>query len=120
MNINGDYISHLRFADDIVIMAESLQDLQEMVHSLNAASQRVDLGMNLDKTKVMFNGNVIPRPIDVGGTPLEVVQEYVYLGQTLQLGRNNFEKEVTRRIQLGWAAFGKLRQVFSSPIPQCL
>nr|ADI61810.1 endonuclease-reverse transcriptase [Bombyx mori] len=120
ININGEYISHLRFADDIVIMAESLQDLQEMVHSLNAASQRVGLGMNLDKTKVMFNGNVIPRPIDVGGTPLEVVQEYIYLGQTLQLGRNNFEKEVTRRIQLGWAAFGKLRQVFSSPIPQCL
>ncbi|KAA5553182.1 hypothetical protein F3G54_32575, partial [Pseudomonas aeruginosa] len=27
ININGEYISHLRFADDIVIMAVSLQDL---------------------------------------------------------------------------------------------
>jgi hypothetical protein len=27
ININGEYISHLRFADDIVIMAETLQDL---------------------------------------------------------------------------------------------
>jgi hypothetical protein len=47
----------------------------------------------------------------------EVVQKYVYLGQTLQLGRNNFEHEVNRRIQLGWAAFGKLRRFFSSSIP---
>ncbi|CAH2233806.1 jg22491 [Pararge aegeria aegeria] len=33
------------------------------------------------------------------------------------------EKEVNRRIQLfidGWAAFGKLRDIFSSKIPQCL
>jgi hypothetical protein len=31
-----------------------------------------------------------------------------------------FEDEVNRRIQLGWAAFGKLRRVFSSSIPQSL
>ncbi|CAH2222158.1 jg26044 [Pararge aegeria aegeria] len=30
------------------------------------------------------------------------------------------EKEVNRRIQIGWAAFGKLRNIFSSKIPQCL
>ncbi|CAH2268473.1 jg16903 [Pararge aegeria aegeria] len=36
------------------------------------------------------------------------------------LDRNSFEKEIDRRIQLGWGAFGKLRRVFSSPIPQCL
>nr|XP_032514272.1 uncharacterized protein LOC116767872 [Danaus plexippus plexippus] len=35
-------------------------------------------------------------------------------------GRNNFEREVDRRDQLGWAAFSKLRRVFSFPLPQCL
>ncbi|XP_028175804.1 uncharacterized protein LOC114364024 [Ostrinia furnacalis] len=49
-----------------------------------------------------------------------VVDNYVYLGQTVQLGRSNFEKEVNRRIQLGWAAFGKLREILTSEIPQCL
>ncbi|CAK1601531.1 unnamed protein product [Parnassius mnemosyne] len=38
----------------------------------------------------------------------------------MQLGKNNFKKEADRRIQLGWAAFRKLRRVFSSPIPQSL
>lgn len=74
INVNGEYLSHLRFADDIVIMAESLQDLQKMLSSLNAASRRVGLGMNLDKTKVMFNEHIIPEPISVEGVVLEVVQ----------------------------------------------
>ncbi|CAB3248796.1 unnamed protein product [Arctia plantaginis] len=106
--------------NDIVIMAETLQDLQQMLNDLADTSVRIGLRMNLDKTKVMFNEHVLPEPIAVHGAVLEVVQNYVYLGQTLQLGRNNFEDEVNRRIRLGWAAFGKLRRVFSSSIPQCL
>ncbi|CAG9565546.1 unnamed protein product [Danaus chrysippus] len=68
----------------------------------------------------MSNVHVVPTSIKIGGSTLEVVDSYVYLGQTVQLGKSNFEKEVNRRIQLGWAAFGKLRRIFSSRIPQCL
>ncbi|RVE40475.1 hypothetical protein evm_014875 [Chilo suppressalis] len=93
ININGERISHLRFADDIVIMAETLQDLQQMLNDLADSSIRIGLRMNLDKTKVMFNEHVLPEPIAIHGAVLEVVQKYVYLGQTLQLGRNNFEDE---------------------------
>jgi hypothetical protein len=49
--------------------------------------------MNLDKTKVMFNETFLPEPIAIHGVFLEVVQKYVYLRQTLQLGRNKFEDE---------------------------
>lgn len=120
VNVNGEYISHLRFADDIVIFAETLEELNGMLGSLNESSRCVGLGMNLDKTKIMFNKNVVPRPIRVDGVLLEVVQDYIYLGQTIELGRHNFEREADRRIRLGWAAFGKLRRVFTSTIPQCL
>ncbi|CAG9788817.1 unnamed protein product [Diatraea saccharalis] len=68
----------------------------------------------------MFNEHVLPEPIAVCGAVLGIVPKYVYFGQTLQLGRNNFESEVNGRVRLGWAAFGKLRQVFTSSIPQCL
>jgi hypothetical protein len=80
------------------------------LNHLADSSARIGLRMNLDKTKVMFNGHVLPEPIAICGAVLEVVQKYVYLGQTLQLGRNNSEDEVNRRIQQGWAAFGKLRR----------
>lgn len=68
----------------------------------------------------MFNGHVTPRPVIVNDAALEVVQEYIYLGQSVQLGRHNFEKEAARRIRLGWAVFGKLRHIFESSIPQSL
>jgi hypothetical protein len=84
ININGEYISHLRFADDIVIMAETLQDLQLMLNELADSFVRIGLRENLDKTKVMFNKNVLPEPIAIPGVVLDVVQKYVYLGQTLQ------------------------------------
>ncbi|RVE41117.1 hypothetical protein evm_014233 [Chilo suppressalis] len=97
-----------------------LEDLNTMLEHLSDASQRVGLKMNMDKTKIMSNAHVAPAPINVGNVTLEVVDHYVYLGHTIQLGNSNFEKEISRRIQLGWAAFGKLRNIFASKIPQCL
>jgi hypothetical protein len=83
-----------------------------MLNDLADSSVSIGLRMNLDKTTVMFNEHVLPEPIAIHGAVLEVFQKYVYLRQTLQLGRNNFEDEINRRIQLGWA--GKLRRAFSS------
>ncbi|CAH2234308.1 jg25280 [Pararge aegeria aegeria] len=74
-------------------------------------------GLNMSKTKVMSNALVPLQPVIVESTALEIVDEYVYLEHAIQLGRSNFEKEVNRRIQLGWAASGKLRDIFSSKIP---
>jgi hypothetical protein len=60
----------------------------------------------------MFNEHehVLPEPITIRGAIL--VQKYVYSGNVcpsrhifveIHLGRNYFEDEVNRRIQLGWA-----------------
>ncbi|CAK1577928.1 unnamed protein product [Parnassius mnemosyne] len=98
ININGEYITHLRFADDIVLMAESLEDLSTMLNDLNSVSQRIGLKMNMDKTKIMFNVHVTPMPVVVGNTKLEVVDEYVYLGQIVRLCKSNFDREVNRPI----------------------
>ena len=76
--------------------------------------------MNLDKRKVMFNTQIMPEPIIVDGVPLEVDTEYVFLGQTIQLGRNNFEREADRIIQLSRAAIRKLRHVFLLLVPESL
>jgi hypothetical protein len=101
-------------------MVKTLQHLLLMLNDQADSSVRIGLRENLDKTKVRFNEHVLREPIAIRGVVLKFVHKYVYLGQTLQLGRNNFEDEVNRRIQLGWAAFGKLRLVLSSSIPQSL
>ncbi|CAK1587053.1 unnamed protein product [Parnassius mnemosyne] len=71
----------VRQGDVVVLMAESLEDLSTMLNDLNSVSQRIGLKMNMDKTKIMFNVHVTPMPVVVGSTKLELVDEYVYLGQ---------------------------------------
>ena len=55
IKIDSEYLSHLRFANGIIIFANSMEELQEMLHELNQASLEVGLSMNLKKTKVMYN-----------------------------------------------------------------
>ncbi|XP_052745839.1 uncharacterized protein LOC128199637 [Bicyclus anynana] len=67
--INGNYLNHLRFADDIVIMAESPKDLEEMITTLDQESKKVGLDMNTDKTKIMTNTYKRPIQRSFNGTP---------------------------------------------------
>ena len=46
ININGRFLNHLRFADDIVLIAPNLEQLEMMLLQLNAESQKVGLKMN--------------------------------------------------------------------------
>lgn len=78
--------------------------------------------MNMSKTKVMtgVSGGTFTN-IVVGGTPLEIVDHYVYLGHCLSFDREHRNNEIRHRVQLGWAAFHKLDDVLKArKIPQCL
>lgn len=56
ININGQHLSHLRYADDIIIIANGLHELEIMLNKLNIKSKKVGLKMNTNKTKVMYMG----------------------------------------------------------------
>merc|ERR1712055_316011 len=60
IKINGEYLSHLRYADDIIVFASNKHELQIMLQQLNIASKAVGLGMNYGKTKTMCNRFVDP------------------------------------------------------------
>jgi hypothetical protein len=51
-NIQGQQISNLRFADDIVLLAESAQYLQTFVNKVNFSSCNFGLKINIAKTEV--------------------------------------------------------------------
>jgi hypothetical protein len=72
-------MTHLRFADDMVVMAETLEDLSIMLGDLNGVSKQVALKMNMDKTQIMSNSRVVPTPVEGGNSTLEVVDQYTYI-----------------------------------------
>ena len=108
-------MNHLRFADDIVLLSDNPDDLQIMIHELNEASLNVGLEMNLSKTKIMTN-DTIPATIKVNRTAIEKVENYVYLGQEIRMGKENQVNEIDRRIRLMWAAYAKLDFAFKMNI----
>ena len=49
--IDGTLLTHLRFADDLVLFAKTPQDLQSMLEELTKESEKVGLLMNAGKNK---------------------------------------------------------------------
>lgn len=108
INIDGSYLNHLRFADDIVLISNNRHELSDMVKQLNDASKKVGLKMNISKTKIISNNE---EHILIDGIELENVEEYIYLGHTIKIGKENQSAEIRRRIRLTWAAFGKMKHI---------
>ena len=111
ITINGSKLSNLRYADDLVIIANSARELQEMMTSLAAESAAVGLTMNKSKTLVMTNRR--PSPIFVDSQQLTYSNEFVYLGQRISFDRN-ISLELNRRIRSGWASFNRFRQLLTN------
>ena len=80
VKIYGEYLSHLIFADDIVLIANSTSKLQEMIQDIHDISKPGGLKMHLGKTKVMCNKHVNKDDVIVDGKEIEEVHRYVYIG----------------------------------------
>ena len=119
INIDGERLTHLRFADDIVLISDNIGNAKQMLEELVGASLKVGLRINTSKTQIMTN-LVLAQSIRIGDSDIKETHLYKYLGHEIQIGKNNQTNEIQRRIGLGWAAFGKLRETFKSDIPICL
>ena len=54
ININGQNITNIRYADDAIILADSEQQLQHMIDKLNATCEQYGMAMNAKKTNTMI------------------------------------------------------------------
>jgi len=54
-------ITNLRYADDIILLATSEAELQELVDHLDRVSHKYSLFINVDKTKVMASDGIACR-----------------------------------------------------------
>ena len=57
-------INNLRYADDTTLMAESEEELKSLLMKVKEESEKVDLKLNIQKTKIMASGPIISWQID--------------------------------------------------------
>ena len=53
INIAGRNINNLRYADDTTLMAESKKELKSLLMKVKEKSEKADLKLNIQKTKIM-------------------------------------------------------------------
>ena len=70
-------INNLRYADDTTLMAESEEELKSLLMKVEKESEKVDLKLNIQKTKIMASCPITSWEID--GETVETVRLY-FLG----------------------------------------
>ena len=68
-------INNLRYADDIILMAESEEELKSLLMKVKEESEKVGLKLNIQKTKIMAFGPITSWQI-VG----ETVADFILAG----------------------------------------
>ena len=71
----GRNISNLRYADDTTLMAESKEELKNLLMKVNEESENVVLMLNIQKTKIRASSPITSWQID--GEKMETVTDFI-------------------------------------------
>ena len=91
-------INNLRYADDTNPMAESEEELKSLLMKVKEESEKVDLKLNIQKTKIMASGPITSWEID--GETVETVSDFIFLGSKISADGDCCH-EIKRRLLLG-------------------
>ena len=58
IKIAGRNNNNLRYTDDSTLMAESEEELKSLLMNVNEESEKVDLKLNIQKTKIVASGPI--------------------------------------------------------------
>ena len=78
IEITGRNINNLRYADDTTLMAESEEELKNLLVKVKEESEKVGLKLNIQKTKIMTSGPITSLEID--GETVETVSDFNFWG----------------------------------------
>ena len=103
-------INNLTYADDTTLMAESEEELKSLLMKVKEESGKVDLKLNIRKTKIMASG-----PITSQQTEPEKVEAVtvIFLGSQITAD-DDCSHEIKRRWLLGRKAMTNLDSILKS------
>ena len=76
IKIAGRNINNLRYADDTTLMAESEEELKNLLIKVKEESEKTGLKLNIQKTKIMASGPITSWEID--GETMETLRDCIF------------------------------------------
>ena len=104
-------ITDADYADDITILANTSNQAETLLHSLELAAEGIGLHINAHKTEYMgFNqtGDISTQD----GTSLKLVDKFIYLGSSV----SSTEKDIDTWLTKAWTAIDKLSIIWKSDL----
>ena len=77
IKIAGRNSNNLRYADNTTLMAESKQEVKSLLMKVKEESEKVDLMLNIQKTKIMASGPITSWQIY--GETVETAADFIFL-----------------------------------------
>ena len=111
IKIAGRNINHLRYADNMTLMAGSEEELKSLLMKVKEESEKVGLKLNIQKTKIMASGPMASWEID--GETVETVSDFIFWGSTITAD-GDCSHEIKRRLLLGRKVMTNLDSIFKS------
>ena len=104
-------ITDTDYADDIVILANTPDQAETLLHSVERAAANIGLYVNAHKTEYMCYNQT--RDIStLEGTPLKLVNKFTYLGSSV----SSTEKDIETRLTKAWTAINRLSIIWKSDL----
>ena len=110
IKIAGKNINNLRYADDTTHMAETEEELKSLLMKLKEESEKVNLKLNIQKTKIIASGPITSWEID--GETVETLSDFIFLSKITADG--DCSHEIKRCLFLGRKVMTNLDSIFKS------
>ena len=81
IKISGRTLNNLRYADDITLMAESEEELKNLLMKVKEESEKAGLKLNIQKAKIVASGPITSWQID--GETVETVADFICLSSKI-------------------------------------
>ena len=104
-------INNLRYADDPTIMVESEEELKSLLMKVKEESEKVDLKLNIQKTKIRASGPITSWEID--GETVETVSDFIFWGSKITAD-GDCSHEIKRHLLLGRKVMTNLDSILKS------
>ena len=98
IKIAGRNTNNLRYADDTTLMAESEEELKDLLMKVKEESEKFGLKLNIQKTKIMASDPFTSWQID--GETVETVTDFI-LGGSKITSDGDCSHEIKRCLLLG-------------------
>ena len=103
IKIGGRNINNLRYTDDTTLMAESKEELKNLL--MKEKSEKLRLKLNIQKSNIMASGPMTSWQID--GETMETVTDFIFLGSKITAD-GDFNDDIKRHLLLGRKAMTNL------------